>query len=193
MKENALYFVNIKFQTEQEVRHTTRKSTKTNRITDGMFSSIIFSNENNSVSNFIGIYRQTISVGNTVSIYWWMYSVGTDRIADRLYRFLKSCNGVMTWIFLKWFYRWNDRGIQTGISIQWCSTFTGRLSNGTCPSLIPSVKTNIYPLCWLSLPLFLFLLPLLLLHPNSPLPNCSQQPIQLCFLSRNASMDKPML
>jgi hypothetical protein len=41
------------------------------------------------------------SVGNTVGIY----------------RFLKSCNGVMTWIFFIRFYRRNDRGIQIGISV----------------------------------------------------------------------------
>jgi hypothetical protein len=64
-------------------------------------------------------------------------SVYTDLIADGLYRFLKSCNSVMMWIFFRWFYRRNDRGIQIEISVQWHGTVTGGLIDGyidgTCP------------------------------------------------------------
>jgi len=106
-----------------------------------------------------------------------MLSVYTDRIADGSCRFLKSCNGVITLIFFRWFYRRKDWGIQIGISVQWRGTVTGGLTDGytdrTFMSVIPSVKTNIYPFCRLSLSLFLLLLP----HPNSPLSNCSQPPI----------------
>jgi hypothetical protein len=48
---------------------TTRKLTKTNRIIDGIFSFVIFTDGNNFVSNFVGIYRQSISVCDTVGIY----------------------------------------------------------------------------------------------------------------------------
>jgi hypothetical protein len=105
-------------------------------------------------------------------------SVYTDRIADGLYSFfekLQRCDEVD--FFFRQFYRRNDRGIQTGISVQWRGTvtsgLTGGYTDGTCPSVNASVKANIYPLCRHSLPLFLLLLP----HPNSPLPNCSQPPI----------------
>jgi len=115
---------------------------------------------------FPSAIRSVYTEGRILSVY-------TDRIADGLYRFLKSCNNVMTWIFFIWFYRRNDWGIQTEISVQWRGTVTCGLTDGTCPLMIPSVKANIYSLCRLSLPLFLLLLP----HPNSPLPNCSQPPI----------------
>ena len=48
---------------------TTRKSEKTNGITDGL----------NSVSKSVGIYRRTNSVGDTVGIYRWNMSVGIYR------------------------------------------------------------------------------------------------------------------
>jgi len=84
---------------------------------------------------------------------------------------LERCNDVVTWSFFRRFYRRNDRGIQTEIVVQWRGTFT----NGMYPSVILSVKATIYtPLCRHSLPLFLLLL---LSHPTSPLPNCSQPPI----------------
>ena len=47
---------------------TTRKSTKTNKITDGIILSVIFTDEYNSISNFVGLYRQTFAVGNN---YQW--------------------------------------------------------------------------------------------------------------------------
>jgi len=74
--------------------------------------------QKNSVSNVVGIYRQTIFISNTVGIY-------------RPYcrQIMKRCNSVMTWIFFRWFYRRKDRGIQTGISVQWCDTVTGGLLN----------------------------------------------------------------
>jgi len=150
---------NLKFYTI----NTTRKSAKTNGITDGY----------NSVSKSIGIYRQIPSVSDTVDIYRRICRYIPTVSPTDYTVFLKSYNGVMTWIFFRRFYRRNDRGIQTGISVQWCNTFTGGITDGTCPSVIPSVKVNIYPLCRHSLPLFLLLLP----HPTSPLPNCSQPPI----------------
>ena len=95
-------------------------------------------------------------------------SVYTDRIADRIYRILKRRNNVMTWNFFRRFYRQNDQGIQTGISVQWCDAFTVRITDGytdrTYPSVIPSIKANISTLCRLFPPLFLLLPP----HPNSP-------------------------
>jgi len=110
-----------------------------------------------------------------------MSSVCTDRITDRRYSFfgkLQRCDDVD---FFRWFYRRNYRGIQTGIVVQWRATFTSGITDGytdgNVPSVIPSVKASIYPLCRHSLPLFLLLLPLLLPHPTSPLPNCSQPPI----------------
>jgi hypothetical protein len=112
---------------------------------------------------FSSAIRSVYTKGRVLSVY-------TDCIANKLYRFLKSCNGVMTWIFFRWFYRRNDRGIQIRISVPWCGTVTGGLTDRTCPSVIPSVKANIYPLCRLSLPLF----PLLL-----PLPNYNQPPIPI--------------
>ena len=101
----------------------------------------------------------------------------TDRIADGIYIILKKRNSVMTWNFFRWFYRWNDQGIQTGISVQWHGPFTITITDGytdgTWPLVIPSVKANIYTLCRLSPPLFLLLLP----RANSPLPNYNQLPI----------------
>ena len=98
-------------------------------------------------------------------------SVYTDYITNEIYIILKRWNDVMTWDFFRWFYRWNNREIQTGISVQWRGPFTIRITDGTCLSVIPSVKTNIYPLYRLSPPLFL-----LLPHPNSPsLLNTSTQ------------------
>jgi hypothetical protein len=99
-------------------------------------------------------------------------SVYTDYITNEIYIILKRWNDVMTLDFFRWFYRRNDREIQTGISVQWRGPFTVRITDRTCLSVIPSVKTNIYPLYRLSPPLFL-----LLPHPNSPLPNCNQPPI----------------
>jgi hypothetical protein len=92
--------------------NTTRKSTKTNGITDGY----------NSVSKSIGIYRQIPSVSDTVDIYrrirrYIRRYIPTVSPMDYTV-FLKSYNGVMTWIFFRRFYRRSDRGIQTEISVQ---------------------------------------------------------------------------
>ena len=92
-----------------------------------------------------------------------------DSAGNGIYRILKSWNSVMTWNFFSRVYRRNDRGIQTRFSIQWRDPFAVGITDGTCPSVIPLIKANIYTLCRLSPPLFLLFLP----HPNSPLPNCN--------------------
>jgi hypothetical protein len=168
---------------------TTRKLTKTNRIIDVIFSSVIFTDGNNFVSNFVGIYRQSISVYDTVGIYRQMYSVG---IYQQMYSIgiyrpycrwiiqffvkLKRCDDVD---FFRWFYRRNDQGIQTGISVQWRGTVTNELTNGytngNFPLVIPSVKANVYPLYRLSHPLFSFFFPI----PTLPL--FSTQALKLTF------------
>jgi len=51
------------------IKVTTRKSAKTNGITDGHFTSVIFIDENNFVSDSVGIYRRTNFVNDTVGIY----------------------------------------------------------------------------------------------------------------------------
>jgi hypothetical protein len=63
--------------------YTTRKSTKTNGITDGKIPSEIFADGYNFVSQSVGIYRQIPSVGDTVGIYRWNMSVGTYRLYRR--------------------------------------------------------------------------------------------------------------
>jgi len=55
--------------------YITRKPEKTNGITDGNILSVIIIDGHNSVSKSIGIYRQPLFVGETVSIYRWKYSV----------------------------------------------------------------------------------------------------------------------
>jgi len=163
----------------------TRKSDNTNGITDEIFSLEIFTDENNSVSKFVGIYWPIYSVGDMVVIYWWNKSIGIYRPDHwRLRHFFFKLQRRDDMDFFRWFYRWNYRGIQIGIAVQRRGTSISRITDGytdrTCPSVIPSVKASIYWLCWHSLPLFLLLLPLLLPHhphPTSPLPNCSQPPI----------------
>jgi hypothetical protein len=49
--------------------NTTRKSEKSNGITDGIFPSVIYTDGNNFVSKSVGIYRRNKSVGDTVGIY----------------------------------------------------------------------------------------------------------------------------
>ena len=121
-----------------------------------------------------------------------IWSVFTDEMTDEIFR-IKKKGGSLTWRFLwvilptessrdskrqlrtvTWSIhrlkcRRNHRGIQTEISIQWCSLFTVRiadgLTDGIIPSVSPSAKVNICPLCRPSPPLFLLLLP----HHNSPL------------------------
>jgi hypothetical protein len=139
--------------------------------TDKPLLSIIITDGIDSICNTVDIYRQTTSGRRLVYTDGLLSSVYTDHIANGIYRILKRWNSVMTWSFFKRFYRWNDRGIQTGIFVQWRGPFTVRMTDGytdgTCSLMIPSVIAKIYPLCRLSPPLFLLLLP----HPNSPLPN----------------------
>ena len=98
---------------------------------------------------------------------------------------VERCNGVVTCSFFRRFYRRNDRGIQTEIVIQWCGTVTNGITDGINLSVmvIPSEKKPLYthPICRHSLPLFLLLL---LSHPTSPLPNCSQPPIPTLHYSQ---------
>jgi hypothetical protein len=54
---------------KSSTKTTTRKPEKTNGITDGLFPSIIITDENNNVSTSVGIYRRPRSVGETVGIY----------------------------------------------------------------------------------------------------------------------------
>ena len=56
--------------------NTTRKPEKSNRIIDRIFLSVIYTNENNSISKSVGIYRRTDSVGNSLGIYRRNISVG---------------------------------------------------------------------------------------------------------------------
>jgi len=60
--------------------NTTRKSAKTNEITDVFFLSVIFTDGYNSVSNVVGLYRQTFAVGSN---YRPHYSVGIYRLHYR--------------------------------------------------------------------------------------------------------------
>jgi hypothetical protein len=57
----------------------------------------------------------------------------------------------VTWSIHRQNCRWNHRGIQTGIFIQWRDRFTVRMANGiidiSSPLVIPSAKVNIGPLC----------------------------------------------
>jgi len=52
---------------------------KTNGLTDIIFSSAIFTDENNSISKSVEIYQQRTSVGDTVGIYLQTYSVDIYR------------------------------------------------------------------------------------------------------------------
>ena len=164
---------------------TTRKPEKTNGITDGIFPSVIITDGNNSVSNSVGIYRQHKPVSETVGIY---------RRFRRLFRRYIPTVSPMGYIYslsgnmqrrgdVRRFYRRNYRGIQTEIAVQWRGTVTDGITDGVLPSVIPSEKTIICPrICRHSLPLFLLLL---LSHPTSPLPNCSQTPIPTLHYSQH--------
>ena len=98
-------------------------------------------------------------------------SVYTNRFADGVYSLFGNMQRLGD---VRRFYRRNYWGIQTEIAVQWRDTFTDGSTDGMNPSVIPSEKTIIYPpICRHSLPLFLLLL---LSHPTSPLPSCSQPP-----------------
>jgi len=76
--------------------NTTKKSANTNKI----FSLVILLMDI-IPSLILSIYTDKPFPSAIWSIYTdrSISSVYTDHIADGLYRFLKSCNGVMTWIF----------------------------------------------------------------------------------------------
>jgi len=48
--------------------HPIRKLMKTNRIIDGSFLSVIFTDRYNFIFNFVGLYQQTFAVGNNDDI-----------------------------------------------------------------------------------------------------------------------------
>jgi hypothetical protein len=129
----------LNFKRSPSLTDTTRKSTKTNKITDEIFSSVKITDGNNFVSTSVGIYRQITPVGDTVGIYrQYIPTVSpTDSIV-----FLECCNSVMMWIFFRRLYQRNDREIQIGISVKWRGTFIGGITDEKCPSVIPSVKVN---------------------------------------------------
>jgi hypothetical protein len=103
-----------------------------------------------------------------LSIYIYEITDGIFRIKKKTVRWHGS--------FCGRFYWRNYWGIQTGIFVEWRDQFTikiaDEISDRSSPSVIPSAKMNISPLCRPSPPLFLILLH----HPNSPLPNCKQPP-----------------
>ena len=154
---------------------TTRKPEKTNGITDGNIQSVVITDELNSVSKSDGIYdgltpseiRSVYTDGNIPSVY-------TDRISDGLYI-----------LFGKMQRRGDVEFVQTILPMEWPrdSNWDSRTVTWHCHrwnhrrniSVGDSIGKNhyIHPLCRHS-PLFLLLL---LSHPTSPLPNCSQPPI----------------
>jgi len=130
--------------------YTTRKPEKSNGITDG----------NNSVSKTVGIYRR-----HTPSVTPLVY---TDGVTDGVC----SSSGNTQWHGdVRWFYRralprdsnWDDVALSpTESPMKYVRRWFRR-------------KKPLYtPIRRHSLPLFLLLL---LSHPTSPLPNCSQTPI----------------
>jgi hypothetical protein len=125
---------------------------------------VIITNGHYFIRTSISIYRWNPAVG----IYRQNYRRNIQNLIKKAVRWHRA--------FCMRFYRWNHWGIQTRISVQWRDQFSVRIANGITdrmnPSVIPSAKVNILPLCWPSPPIFLLLLP----HPNSPLPNCKQPP-----------------
>jgi hypothetical protein len=71
---------------------------KTNGITSRIFSSVIFTNGNNSISTSVGIYRQKISVSDTVGLYRRNKFVGIYRPYHRqiiqFFGMLQRCDDV---------------------------------------------------------------------------------------------------
>jgi len=153
---------------------TTRKPEKSNGITDGIFPSVIYTDGNNSVSKSVGIYRQNKSIGDTVGIYRRNISVGIyRRCRRRSIQFIWNIrNGMVT---SSDFTDGNYRGIQTEIVVQWRGESLTEAPMESPTEVIRRWcrrKKPLYaPICRHSLPLFLLLL---LSHPTSPLPNCSQ-------------------
>jgi len=111
--------------------------------------------------------RSVYTDGNITSVY-------TDRVADGVY----SLSGNMQWRGdVRRFYRRNDRGIQTKISVQWCDTVTDKIINGSKPSVIPSEKPlythRSADTLFLCFSFFFFPIPPLPSQTAAPLPNCS--------------------
>ena len=133
-----------------------------------LFPSVNIADGNNSVSKSVGINRRKNTVGDAAGIY--------RRHRRRREIFFENCNSGMTWIIFRRIYRRKYRGIQTRTAKQGRVANTGGITDGIFPSVIPSEKpvyTGSADTLSSSLPLFLLLLP----HPTSPLPNCSQPPI----------------
>jgi len=152
---------------------TTRKPEKTNGITNGMFLSVIITDGHNSVSKSVSIYRRYKSVG----IYRRKYSIG-------IYRPFHRRRGDVSR-----FYRWNDRGIQTEISVQWRGTITDGITDESNPSVILSEKPlythRSADTLFLCFSFFFFPIPPLPSQTAAPLPNCSHtHPNSPLFLTR---------
>jgi len=172
-----LYF-NFIFQSQIMV--TTRKPEKTNGITDEIFLSVIITDENNSISKSVSIYRRHRSDGETVGIYWqkyfidiywpfrlwgiqfiWKYATAWWRhtiLPTEWPRYSNWDSRIVTWHCHRRYHRWNHRRKE-------------------------SEKTIIYPpISRHSLPLFLLLL---LSHLTSSLSNCSQPSIPTLHYSQH--------
>jgi len=153
---------------KSSTKTTTRKPEKTNGITDGLFPSVIITDENNNVSTSVGIYRRPRSVGETVGIYRPFLRRGIQFV----------------WKYETAWWR------QTILPTEWTrdSNWDSHTVTWHCHRRLHSVgdsigKTIIYPpTCRHSLPLFLLLL---LSYPTSPLPNCSQPPIPTLHYSQH--------
>ena len=98
-------------------------------------------------------------------------------------RDLKRQLRTVTWPVHRLKCRRNYRGIQNGRSVRWRVLFAvriaDRLTDRICPSVKPSEKVNICPLCRPSPPLFLLLLP----HPNSPQLQTTTPPKKIFLFS----------
>ena len=122
-------------------------------------------------------YQKT---GENQRNYQRKYSVGSYYRQTKFR--LKICRYIPTVsptdYFFRWFYRRNDRGIQTEIAIQWHGTVTDGITDEMYPSVIPSVKTIIYTpsadTLFLCFSFFFF-----------PIPNCSQLPIPTLHYSQH--------
>jgi len=133
----------------------------------------MYTDGNNSISKTVGIYRRPYSVGNTVGIYRRTSpSVYTDGVTDGVC----SSSGNTQWHGdVRWFYRrelprdsnWDDVALSpTASPTESPTKYVRRWFRRKKPLYTP-IRRH-------SLPLFLLLL---LSHPTSPLPNCSQTPI----------------
>jgi len=140
---------------------TTRKSDKTNRMTDGNILLVIFTDGHNSVSKSVGIYRRPKFISETVGIYRRTISVGVYRSFRRrgisfVWKYATAwwCQTILptewqrdsnwdsrivTWYFHRQNRQWNHRRI---------------------PSVSDSIgKTIIYPPIFLYFSFFFFPIP----------------------------------